>query len=172
MSATQFDHQIVSNAEETLELLGSVLKSSTENSIVGTDLDGKIVLWNEGARRIYGYESEEVVGRANSTILHIPEDIQAGKPREMRDAALHDGKWEGTILSRSRSAARRRRSTANLPSASPCAITAQGSTRSRGREEPSRSNCKTTSPAGPSIGTRFGGMVLAGIGTVTLSPVT
>ena len=97
MSTPQIDHQIVSNAEETLELLGSVLKSSTENSLIGTDLDGKIVLWNEGARRIYGYESEEVVGRADAAILHTPEDIQAGRPRAMRDGALRDGKWEGTI---------------------------------------------------------------------------
>jgi PAS domain-containing protein len=27
------------------------------------DLDGKILLWNEGARRMYGYEAEEVVGQ-------------------------------------------------------------------------------------------------------------
>ena len=87
----------MSNAEEVPDFLGGVLKSSTEYSIIGKDLDGKILLWNEGARRIYGYESEEVVGRANAAILHTPEDIQAGKPREMFDAALRDGKWEGTI---------------------------------------------------------------------------
>jgi PAS domain S-box-containing protein len=29
---------------------------------------GKILLWNEGARRLYGYEPEEVVGKANSSI--------------------------------------------------------------------------------------------------------
>src|SRR5207249_5923510 len=45
----------------------------------------------------YGYEPEEVVGKANSSILHTPEDLAAGKPQELLDAALKDGKWEGTI---------------------------------------------------------------------------
>jgi PAS domain S-box-containing protein len=40
--------------------------------VIGKDLEGKILLWNEGARRLYGYEPEEVVGRANSSILHVP----------------------------------------------------------------------------------------------------
>src|SRR5260370_4878015 len=47
--------------------------------------------------RLYGYEPEEVVGTANSSILHTPEDVAAGRPRELLDAALRDGKWEGTI---------------------------------------------------------------------------
>jgi PAS domain-containing protein len=32
-----------------------VLDSSTEYSIIAADLDGNILLWNAGARRIYGY---------------------------------------------------------------------------------------------------------------------
>src|SRR5207248_10276074 len=71
------------------------LESSTEYSVIGKDLDGKILLWNEGARRMYGYDAEEVVGKLNSEILHIPEDVAAGKPRAVMEAALRDGKWEG-----------------------------------------------------------------------------
>jgi PAS domain S-box-containing protein len=36
------------------------------------------------------------VGKANSSILHTPEDVKAGKPQEILKAALRDGKWEGT----------------------------------------------------------------------------
>src|SRR5574341_417904 len=82
---------------EAADLVKNILESSTEDSIIGKDLGGKILLWNEGARRIYGYEPEEVIGKANSSILHTPEDVAAGKPREILDAALHNGKWEGTI---------------------------------------------------------------------------
>ena len=78
-------------------LIENILESSTEYSIIGKDLDGTIVLWNEGARRIYGYEPAEVVGKASASILHTPEDAAAGKPREMLDAAARDGKWEGTV---------------------------------------------------------------------------
>jgi PAS domain S-box-containing protein len=69
----------------------------TEYSIIGKDLDGKILLWNEGAHHLYGYEAAEAVGKLNSSVLHTPEDIQAGKPTEMMQAALRDGKWEGTV---------------------------------------------------------------------------
>jgi hypothetical protein len=35
-----------------------------------------------------------VVGKANSSILHTAEDVASGKPRELLDAALREGKWE------------------------------------------------------------------------------
>ncbi|MBI3853104.1 MAG: PAS domain S-box protein [Verrucomicrobia bacterium] len=65
--------------------LQNILESSTEYSIIGKDLDGKILLWNEGARRLYGYGPEEVVGKANSAILHTPEDVQAERSREITE---------------------------------------------------------------------------------------
>src|SRR5437899_9374615 len=97
MSAKLFDSSIVGTGEQALAFIRNILESSTEYSIIGKDLDGKILLWNEGARRLYGYEPEEVVGKANSSILHAPQDVASGKPRELLDAALRDGKWEGTI---------------------------------------------------------------------------
>src|SRR5438132_1626499 len=97
MATKLFDSTIVSTAEQALDFIGNILESSTEYSIIGKDLDGRILLWNEGARRLYGYEPEEVVGKANSSILHTPEDVQAGRPREILQAAFRDGKWEGTI---------------------------------------------------------------------------
>ena len=92
-----FDNAIVGNAQEAVDFIANILESSTEYSIIGKDLEGKILLWNEGARRLYGYEPEEVVGRANSSILHVSQDVESGKPKQLIDAALRDGKWEGTI---------------------------------------------------------------------------
>jgi PAS domain S-box-containing protein len=97
MRAKLFDTAIVGNPQEAVGFITNILESSTEYSIIGKDLDGKILLWNEGARRIYGYEPKEVIGTANSVILHTPEDVKAGKPREILDAALREGKWEGTL---------------------------------------------------------------------------
>jgi PAS domain S-box-containing protein len=95
--ARLFDNAIVGNAQEAVDFIANILESSTEYSIIGKDLDGKILLWNEGARRLYGYEPSEVVGKANSSILHTSDDVASGKPRELLDAALRDGKWEGTL---------------------------------------------------------------------------
>lgn len=51
---------------------------------------------------MYGYEPEELVGKAQSSILDLPEDVQAGKPRQIRDAALRDGRWEGRVKRRAK----------------------------------------------------------------------
>ena len=40
-------------AGQSLVLMTSILASSTEYSIIGKDLDGTILLWNEGAQRLY-----------------------------------------------------------------------------------------------------------------------
>ncbi|MHB2019958.1 MAG: PAS domain-containing protein [Candidatus Xenobia bacterium] len=92
-----FDPNLMGSAVEAVEFVGNILESSTEYSVIAKDLDGAILLWNEGARRIYGYEPEEVVGRANSVILHTPEDVKLERPRQILEAAMRDGKWEGTI---------------------------------------------------------------------------
>ena len=94
------DNKILGDNAEVVDFLGNILESSTEYSIIGKDLEGTIILWNEGARRLYGYEPEEVIGKANSSILHTEEDVAAGKPAEMMAAALREGKWEGTISRR------------------------------------------------------------------------
>ena len=91
------DNSILTTAAEAVEFISNILESSTEYSIIGMDLNGTILLWNEGARRVYGYEAPEVVGKMNSAHLHAREEIQIGKPREIFDAALRDGKWEGTV---------------------------------------------------------------------------
>lgn len=96
MSQSHLFDQTAVRPDEAMDFIASILESATEYSIIAMDLDGKIVLWNEGARRIYGYEPEEVVGKAYSTILHTPEDVEAGTPRKLHASALRDGKWEGT----------------------------------------------------------------------------
>jgi PAS domain S-box-containing protein len=80
--------------------IGNVLEASTETSIIGTDLEGNIQLWNEGARRLYGYEPEEVIGKANSSLLHTAEDVAAGLPQQMMATALEAGKFEGAVVRR------------------------------------------------------------------------
>jgi PAS domain S-box-containing protein len=98
--AKLFDAAVFRGPDQAVDFIGTVLEASTEYSIIGKDLDGKILLWNEGARRLYGWEPEEVVGRANSRILHTEEDIAAGLPERILRTALDDGKWEGAITRR------------------------------------------------------------------------
>src|SRR5918997_3575967 len=50
----------------------SALIESAEDAIISKTLDGIITSWNNGARRIFGYTADEVIGKP-VTIL-IPED--------------------------------------------------------------------------------------------------
>jgi PAS domain S-box-containing protein len=90
------DSGLFGGAAEATAFISSVLEASTEYSMIATDLDGVILLWNEGARRLYGYEPGESIGRHKS-MLHAQQDVVAGLPRVMIDRAVRHGKWEGTV---------------------------------------------------------------------------
>src|ERR1700683_4041165 len=98
MQAPLFDATFVGgSAQDALEFFVGILQSSTDYSLIGKGLDGTILLWNEGARRLYGYEADEVLGKVTADVLHTPEDIAAGRPAQIRETVRRDGKWEGVL---------------------------------------------------------------------------
>jgi len=52
-------------------LLASIVDSS-DDAIIGKDMEGVITTWNQGAERIYGYTAKEAIGKHVSIL--IPED--------------------------------------------------------------------------------------------------
>src|SRR5271154_6026132 len=99
--AKLLDASTVIDPGEVVDFTASLLEASTEYSIIGECLAGRILLFNEGARRLYGYEASEVIGSPSDT-LHDPADAEGGLPAAMRSAALADGKWEGTVVRKRR----------------------------------------------------------------------
>lgn len=80
---------------EATNFLSDVLKSSIAYSIMALDLEGNILIWNEGAKRNYGYNAEEMVGKKNLWILYTTEDIESGRAKTMLQEALNTGNYEG-----------------------------------------------------------------------------
>lgn len=81
-------------AERERDWLASVIES-TSDAVMSIDLDGAIVSWSTGAERIYGYSSDEVVGRSCSVLLDpgeaslrrsYHERLFAGEPTSEVDA--------------------------------------------------------------------------------------
>ncbi len=58
-------------------LFESVLRSASEVSIIATDRDGTINLFNHGAERLLGYRADEAVGHLTSLALHDAGEIAA-----------------------------------------------------------------------------------------------
>jgi two-component system CheB/CheR fusion protein len=80
----------LSKSEERFRLLVEGVK---EYAIYMLDPTGHITSWNEGARRLKGYERSEVIGR-HFSIFYSQEDIQRGHPQEELQLAQRDGKYE------------------------------------------------------------------------------
>jgi PAS domain S-box-containing protein len=81
------------------EFLENVLESSTQYSIIAKDLDRRIMSWNEGAARIYGYDASEVLGQS-SDMLHAPEEVRSGSVAELHQHAHAQGHATGLFRRR------------------------------------------------------------------------
>jgi PAS domain S-box-containing protein len=57
------------------------------------DPAGKVATWNNGAKRIKGYEADEIIGR-HFSVFYPPEDVAAGKPEAELALAIEKGHIE------------------------------------------------------------------------------
>ena len=66
-------HSAVGTNEDASHRLAAIVESS-DDAIIGKDLNGVIETWNKGAERIFGYAADEIVG--TSILRLIPDDRQ------------------------------------------------------------------------------------------------
>ena len=75
-------------SEEATRRLAAIVESS-DDAIVSKDLNGIIMSWNDSARRIFGYNAEEIVGKSVTILIpaerleeetHILQSIRRGEP--------------------------------------------------------------------------------------------
>ena len=60
-------------AEEKIRSLANIMESSND-AIITISLDGIITSWNQGAEQIYGYSSEEIIGKSVS--IPAPDNLK------------------------------------------------------------------------------------------------
>lgn len=83
--------------QETSNFLNSILVSSTEHSIIAADLDGNILAFNEGAKRMFGYEPEELIQKSSIQVLYTKEDVESGKVRKILETTLVTGRYKSEM---------------------------------------------------------------------------
>lgn len=71
----------------------AALLNKTQDAILVRDLKGKILFWNKGAERIYGWTAEEALGKNIGTLVYA--DIN--KFTEANAATIQKGEWSGEL---------------------------------------------------------------------------
>ena len=71
--------------------LRMILESAVDYAIVALDLNGLVIEWNEGARRILGWNAMEMLGKPAS-VFFTEADRQAGIPEAEMRAAEREGR--------------------------------------------------------------------------------
>jgi PAS domain S-box-containing protein len=59
------------------KLLDDVLNAASEVSIIATDVDGLITVFNRGAEKLLGYSAIEMIGKYKPDFVHLPEELQS-----------------------------------------------------------------------------------------------
>ena len=84
-------------AEEALRLseerYRTLVASVKDYAIFKLDASGRVETWNDGARRLLGYETEDILGR-HVSILHLKEDLGAGSAQRLLKTAAETGRAE------------------------------------------------------------------------------
>ncbi|HYB53581.1 MAG TPA: PAS domain S-box protein [Thermoanaerobaculia bacterium] len=70
------------------------------DGVVVTDLDGRVVDWNPGAERMFGYTKESMLGKTPA-LLHLPTESPTLLQR-MLQGVRKDGRWVGEMRFRRR----------------------------------------------------------------------
>ena len=80
--------------QEATDSLNAVLDSSTEYAIIATDARWQVVMFNEGARRTFGYEPQDILGQPLARLV-APEEVETAVGLTMERALRMHGRHEG-----------------------------------------------------------------------------
>jgi PAS domain S-box-containing protein len=79
-TVTDLETRVVERTTELTDAKGrlqAVLDAATQVSIIATDTEGLITVFNSGAERMLGYRAEEMVSRQTLAVLHLESEVRA-----------------------------------------------------------------------------------------------
>lgn len=71
------------------------LLDSVRESVVATDLEGHVIYWGKGAEALYGYRSDEVMGKL---ITFIVDPLDEQEEQQRIEQVRESGTWQGQYI--------------------------------------------------------------------------
>jgi PAS domain S-box-containing protein len=76
-------------------------KADQRRAVIGTDLSGTIVYWNDTAEKIYGWSAKDAIGR--DVVEVTPTMMSRNEADQIMNALQSGGRWQGAFMVRDRS---------------------------------------------------------------------
>jgi PAS domain S-box-containing protein len=70
------EKEVERKLKEAISNFQALIDASTQVSIIATDTEGQITLFNSGAEKMLGYKAEELVKKYTPAIIHLPEEVE------------------------------------------------------------------------------------------------
>ena len=99
MSSVARDITERKQAQKVLEQQATVLREQAQMldlaNVLARDLEDRIILWNTGIEKLYGWSRAEALGRISHELLRaeLPQSIES-----IREALFGQGRWEGEVV--------------------------------------------------------------------------
>ena len=84
---------VLSQREQQLQEQAELL-NLTHDAVIVRGLDGKIIFWNTGAERMYGFLQSEAINKISHNLL---ETTFPGTREDIEAVAIQAGRWEGEL---------------------------------------------------------------------------
>jgi PAS domain S-box-containing protein len=72
---------------KTIAYNQALLDASTQVAIIGTDTNGIITTFNEGAEQLLGYKAEELIDKETPQLIHIKEEVEKAAKKHFEETA-------------------------------------------------------------------------------------
>ncbi len=96
-SKIQYSHDVIQkrikDLQKNTDFVATLFDGLIGYAIIAADFDGNIIAYNEGARHIYGYAPEEVIGKQNIEIFFPKDFIEAGELERSFKGLLSNGRF-------------------------------------------------------------------------------
>lgn len=72
---------------KTIAYNQALLDASTQVAIIGTDTDGIITTFNEGAEQLLGFDAEELINKETPQLIHLREEVEKVAQKHFEETA-------------------------------------------------------------------------------------